>query len=81
MGDAGGRGTAFSEGFVVPIAGLLSLLFALMAGVTLGNALGSERAVDYVLPVSFAAVSLLAFQLRRRVRAAREEHNEEDDPE
>ncbi len=71
MGDGDGRGTAFSEGFVVPIAGLLSLLFALMAGVTLGNAIGGAPS-GYALPITFGLVSLLAFRLRQRARAARE---------
>ncbi|GAB6879147.1 hypothetical protein JCM17823_14210 [Halorubrum gandharaense] len=72
MGDANGRGTAFPEGFVIPIAGLLSLLFALMAGVTLGNALGSGDPVAFGFPIGFAAVSLIAFRIRQRARAARE---------
>ncbi|SNR46448.1 hypothetical protein [Halorubrum vacuolatum] len=71
MADDDRRGAAFSEGFVVPIAGLLSLLFALMAGITLGNAIGGAPS-DYALPVTFGIVSILAFRLRQRVRAARE---------
>ena len=73
MGDDDGQAAVFSEGFVVPISGLLALLFALFAGVALGNAIGGDGGlVDFALPVSFAAVSLLAFRLRQRARAARE---------
>jgi hypothetical protein len=64
MSDESGRPT-FSEEYVVPILGLLSLLFALMAGLTAGRALSGDPA-DAVLPVAFGLGAVLALWLRRR---------------
>jgi 4-amino-4-deoxy-L-arabinose transferase-like glycosyltransferase len=64
MGDESGRST-FSEGYAVPILGLLSLLFALMAGLTAGRALSGDPA-DAVLPIAFGVGAVFALWLRRR---------------
>ena len=71
MSDDGGR-TAITDGYVVPIAGLLSLLFALMAGMTVSRALSGDPS-DFALPVIFGLASLVAFRVRQRSLAAREE--------
>ncbi|MFB1063016.1 hypothetical protein [Natrinema sp. H-ect4] len=66
------RWSTFTEGFVVPIAGLLALLFAVMAGMTVQPAL-SGSASDLLTPIIFAGVALLCFRLRQRAVAARED--------
>jgi hypothetical protein len=64
MTEGSGR-LSFSEGYVVPILGLLSLVFALMAGLTAGRALSGDPA-DAVLPVAFGLGSIVALWLQRR---------------
>ncbi|WP_435073369.1 hypothetical protein [Halorubrum sp. HHNYT27] len=64
MSDESGRST-FSEGYVVPVLGLLSLAFALMAGLTAGRALSGDPA-DAVLPIAFGLGSILALWAQRR---------------
>jgi hypothetical protein len=71
MSDGSDR-SAFTEGYVVPISGLLALMFALMAGLTAGRALSGDLA-DAALPVGFAVASLLALRLRQRSIAARDD--------
>jgi hypothetical protein len=68
MSDGSG-GSAFSEGYVIPIAGLLSFVFALMAGLTAQRALSGEPA-DIAVPVGFAAIAVLALRLRIKAIAA-----------
>ncbi len=59
------RAPVFSEGFVVPISGLLALLFAVMAGMTVFPALSGSPG-DIALPIIFGLASLLCFRIRRR---------------
>ncbi|MBZ6493873.1 MULTISPECIES: hypothetical protein [Natrinema] len=66
------RWSTFTEGFVVPIAGLLALLFATMAGMSVLPALSGSPS-DLATPVIFAAVALLSFRVRQRAIAARED--------
>ncbi|WP_123621407.1 hypothetical protein [Halorubrum sp. CSM-61] len=61
--------TPFTDGYVVPIAGLMALLFALMAGLTAQRALSGDPA-DAVLPVGFSIGALAALRLRQRYAAA-----------
>ncbi|MFW5916808.1 MAG: hypothetical protein ACOCRD_00200 [Halorubrum sp.] len=68
MSDGSDR-TTFTDGYVVPIAGLLGLLFALMAGLTAPRALSGDPA-DAVLPVGFAVGSLATIWFRQRYAAA-----------
>ncbi|GAB7008190.1 hypothetical protein [Halorubrum trueperi] len=68
MSDGSGR-TTFTDGYVVPIAGLLGLLFALMAGVTAPRILSGNPA-DVLLPIGFAVGSLATIWFRRRYAAA-----------
>ena len=70
MSDGSGQST-FTDGYVVPIAGLLALLFALMAGLTAGRALSGDP-TDTVLPVGFVVGALVAIRIRQRAVAARE---------
>lgn len=59
----------FSEGMVAPIAGLLALLFAVMAGMTVQPALsGSLR--DMMQPLIFGGGSLFFFYIRQQSLAA-----------
>ena len=67
--DDDGR-AAITDGYVSPIAGLIALLFALMAGITAGRALSGDLA-DVALPVIFALASLAAVRVRQRSLAAR----------
>ena len=61
--------SAFPTGFAVPITGLLSVLFALMAGMSVLPALSGSLG-DAVLPAVFGVCSLLCFRLRQRYLAA-----------
>ncbi|PAU84238.1 hypothetical protein CK500_07350 [Halorubrum salipaludis] len=61
--------TPATDGYVTPIAGLMALLFALMAGLTAQRALSGDPA-DAVLPVAFAIGALGALRLRQRYAAA-----------
>lgn len=63
--------SAFPEGFVVPITGLLAFLFAMMAGMSVRPALSGSPG-DLALPLIFGAASLVCFRLRQRAIAARE---------
>ena len=67
MSDEAGdeRFSAFESGFVVPIAGLLSLLFAVMAGASVGFALDGSTEL-FGLPIIFGAVSLFFFYVRKQ---------------
>jgi hypothetical protein len=65
--DDGGRGGAFPDGFVEPIAGLLALLFAIMAGGSAYPALSGSLSLDSVAaPITFAAASLVCLWLRAK---------------
>ncbi|MWV65805.1 hypothetical protein GRS48_13385 [Halorubrum sp. JWXQ-INN 858] len=68
-GSDGRGGVVFADGYVVPITGLLSLLFALLAGMTALPAL-SGSAGDLALPVVFGISSLACFRIRQRYVAA-----------
>ena len=68
MSDESG-GSAFTEGYVVPIAGLVAFAFALMAGLTAGRALSGDPA-DVAVPVGFGVIALITLQVR--IRALRE---------
>jgi len=52
-------GSAFTEGYVVPIARLLAFVFVLIAGLTAQRALSGDPA-DVVVAVGFVAVAVLA---------------------
>ena len=67
----GNNPVAITDGYVSPIAGLVALLFALMAGASAGRALSGDPA-DVALPVIFALASLVAARVRQRSLAARE---------
>ncbi|WP_434522396.1 hypothetical protein [Halorubrum sp. AS12] len=74
MSDESG-GSAFSEGYVIPIAGLVAFVFALMAGLTAQRALSGDPA-DVGVTVGFAAVAVLALRIRIKAVAARSEDDE-----
>ena len=63
--------SAFSDGFAVPITGLLSILFALLAGMSVFPALSGSPA-DLALPIVFGASSIVCFRLRQRYLASLE---------
>ncbi|MFC7186522.1 hypothetical protein [Halorubrum yunnanense] len=67
MSDGSGR-TMFVEAYVVPIAGLMSLCFALMAGLTAGRALSGDPA-DAALPVALVFGALATLRIRQRYAA------------
>ena len=73
MSDGSDR-TPFTGGYVVPIAGLMAVLFALMAGLTAGRALSGDPA-DAVLPVGFAIGALAALRIRQRYAGASDGEN------
>lgn len=64
------RWSTFTDGFIVPIAGLLALVFAVMAGMSVQPALSGSPS-DLATPVIFAGAALLSFHVRRRAVAAR----------
>ncbi|ELZ47612.1 hypothetical protein C465_10491 [Halorubrum distributum JCM 9100] len=64
------EGSAFGEGYVIPIAGLLSFMFALMAGLTAQRALSGDP-TDVAVTVGFAVVAVLALRIRMKAVAAR----------
>lgn len=70
--EPGREGGAFPDGFAVPITGLLALVFALMAGMSVLPALSGSPS-DLAFPLIFGGASVLCFRLRRRYAAAREE--------
>ena len=69
MSDESG-GSAFSEGYVIPIAGLLSFMFALMAGLTAQRALSGDPA-DVAVTLGLAFVAVIALRIRIKAAAAR----------
>lgn len=69
--ERGREGGAFPDGFAVPITGLLALVFALMAGMSVLPALSGSPS-DLAFPVIFGVASVVCFRLRRRYAAARE---------
>ena len=73
--DATGRraSVVYPDGYAVPITGLLSLMFAVMAGVAAYPALtGSPDLTSLSLPVIFGLASLYCMRLRSRYRTKRE---------
>lgn len=73
MGSQPGRNDgAFSDGFAVPITGLLAFVFALMAGMSVLPALSGSLG-DLALPIIFGGASVLCFRLRRKHLAAEED--------
>ncbi|MFC6770732.1 hypothetical protein [Halorubrum pallidum] len=68
MSDDSGR-TPITDGYLEPIAGLLGLLFALMAGITAPRLLSGDPA-EAVLPLTFAVGSIATIWFRRRYAAA-----------
>ena len=68
MSDGSDR-MSITDGYVVPITGLMALVFALMAGLTAPRALSGDPA-DAVLPVGFAIGALAALRLRQRYAGA-----------
>mgnify|MGYP006286489561 CR=1 FL=1 len=66
----GSNRDVFSDGFAVPITGLLSFLFALLAGMSVAPALSGSLG-DLALPIIFAVSSIVCFRLRQRYIAAR----------
>jgi len=77
MSDGADR-LSVTDGYVVPIAGLMALVFALMAGLTAQRALSGDPA-DAVLPLGFAIGALAALRLRRRYAEASEASDETTD--
>jgi len=61
----------FVDGFAVPITGLLSFLFALLAGMSVYPALSGSLG-DIALPIIFGAASIVSFRLRQRYIAAQD---------
>jgi hypothetical protein len=76
MSDNSG-GSAFDEGYVIPIAGLLAFAFALMAGLTAQRALSGDPA-DVGVTVGLALVAVLALRIRTKAVAARSEADTEE---
>ncbi|ELZ36749.1 hypothetical protein C471_14243 [Halorubrum saccharovorum DSM 1137] len=68
MSDGSDR-TTVTDGYVVPIAGLMALLFAVMAGLTAPRAFSGEP-TEALLPIGFAVGSLAALRLSQRHAAA-----------
>ncbi len=65
-GTDGLSGAAFPDGFADPIIGLLTFLFALLAGMSLPIALQGGPG-DLVIPAIFILASYVCFSLRQRV--------------
>ncbi|WP_128904943.1 hypothetical protein [Halorubrum amylolyticum] len=68
MSDESDR-TPVTDGYVVPIAGLMALLFAVMAGLTAPRAFSGDPA-DALLPIGFAVGALAALRFRQQYAAA-----------
>ncbi|MGQ3327783.1 MULTISPECIES: hypothetical protein [Halorubrum] len=68
MSDDSDR-SPITDGYVVPIAGLIALCFAVMAGLTAPRALSGEPA-QALLPIGFAIGALAALRLSQRHAAA-----------
>lgn len=62
--------TLATGGYVVPITGLLALLFALLAGGSAYPAVQSGSIGLAVLPVIFGVASIVCLRLRQRAVAA-----------
>lgn len=77
MSDGSSRadGGAFPEGVVVPITGLLALLFAVMAGMSLRPAISGPPS-HFSFPIAFAIASVVCFRLRRRYAAAQADESD-----
>lgn len=71
--SASGRTTGIGEGYAIPITGLLSVLFAVMAGGTAYPAVTSGSIGLATLPVIFGAASLISLLLRKRFLEAKSE--------
>ncbi|WP_049939745.1 hypothetical protein [Natronomonas pharaonis] len=72
------RGEPFPDGFVIPITGLLALLFAVMAGSTAYPALSGSWGIEAVaLPFIFAAASLWCVRIRRRHQRKRQKQTDD----
>ena len=71
------EGSAFDEGYVIPIAGLLAFAFALMAGLTAQRALSGDPA-DVGVTVGLVLVAVLAIRIRAKAVAARSGDGEND---
>ncbi|MFC4437266.1 MULTISPECIES: hypothetical protein [Natrialbaceae] len=69
--ESNGKASVFPDGFGAPITGLLSLLFAMMAGMSVLPALSGSPG-DVALPIIFGGASILSFRLRQRYLAAAE---------
>lgn len=67
------EGPVIGEGYVIPITGLLALIFALMAGGTAYPAVRSGSLALAPLPVIFGAASLVCIRLRKRYVEAKAE--------
>ena len=67
--DSGDPDPTDLSDLLVPIAGLLSILFAVMAGASLSLALEGPPS-GYLLPVGLAAASVGSIYLKRRLQAA-----------
>lgn len=67
------QGPVTTEGYVVPISGLLALVFALMAGASAYPAITSGSIAIAALPVIFGAASVLFFRVRQRAVEAKAE--------
>ncbi|MFD1571595.1 hypothetical protein [Halorubrum laminariae] len=68
MSDESGR-MPVTGGYLEPIAGLVGLLFALMAGLTAPRLFSGDPA-EAALPVAFAVGSIATIWFRRRYAAA-----------
>jgi hypothetical protein len=71
MSDESGR-SPITDGYVVPIAGLVAFAFALMTGLTASRALSGDPA-DVAVPVGFGVIAVLALRLRIKAMAARDD--------
>ena len=58
-------------GYIAPIAGLLALLFALMAGGSAYPAITSGSLALAIVPVIFGGISLLCLRIRQRALEAK----------
>ena len=73
MGNSSRDGEgAFPDGYAVPITGLLSVLFALLAGLSLLPALSGSPG-ELAVPGIFGAISIIAFRLRQGYLAREEQ--------
>ena len=73
--DGDGAGGSSGSQFLGPISGLLSIVFAVMAGASLSYALGRPPQM-LLVPVGLAAASVGCIYLKRRLNAAAGEEAE-----